>query len=175
MAGPADQSGIRPVRSGADLAATVTLFRAYAESLGIDLAYQDFAGELAAMPGKYRPPAGELLLAHGGRGEALGCIGLRPLTDEGCCEIKRLYVVPAGRGQGVGRGLLVAILAKAGRIGYREVRLDTLPGMNAALALYREAGFAPIDPYYDSPVPGTVFLGRRLAVEADAPGRSEAG
>lgn len=108
---------ISPVRSAADLEATIMLFRAYAASLDIDLAYQDFAGEMAAMPGKYAPPNGELLLARDAAGAALGCVGLRPLDIAGCCEMKRLYVCPAGRGSGVAKGLIDALLAVAGRIG----------------------------------------------------------
>ena len=81
---------IRPVRSAADLDATVRLFEAYAASLDIDLAFQDFAAEIAAMPGRYAPPAGELLLARGAEGEPLGCVALRPMPLEGRCEMKRL-------------------------------------------------------------------------------------
>jgi ribosomal protein S18 acetylase RimI-like enzyme len=154
---------IKPVRTAADLAATVALFRAYAAGLGIDLAFQGFEEELAAMPGKYAPPAGELLLARDGAGEAVGCIGLRPILPAGCCEMKRLYVAPGGRGMGLGGALIEAVIGAAMRIGYREVRLDTLPSMTTAIALYRAAGFGPIAPYYDTPVAGTVFLGRSLA------------
>jgi ribosomal protein S18 acetylase RimI-like enzyme len=154
---------IKPVRSAADLEATVQLFNTYASSLGIDLAFQDFAAELATMPGKYAAPAGELLLARDIHGEPLGCVGLRPITPESCCEMKRLYVSPQGRGLGLGRALIDAIVGEAVRIGYHEMRLDTLPAMVEALALYRKAGFMPIEPYYDTPLVGTMFLGRSLA------------
>ena len=53
---------ITPVRSAADLEATLQLFNAYASALEVDLSYQDFATELATLPGKYAPPAGEILL-----------------------------------------------------------------------------------------------------------------
>jgi ribosomal protein S18 acetylase RimI-like enzyme len=153
---------IEPVRSTADLAATTRLFNAYATSLGIDLGYQDFAAELAGLPGKYAPPAGKLLLARDNYGKALGCIGLRPIEPDGICEMKRLYVAPRGRGLGLGRALVDAIVAEAIRIGYREMRLDTLPSMAEAIALYRKAGFLPIAPYYETPVAGTLFLARAL-------------
>lgn len=153
---------IAPARTAADLTAAARLFRAYAASLDIDLSYQDFAAELAGLPGKYAPPAGALLLARDPQGEALGCVALRPIAPEGCCEMKRLYVAPQGRGLGLGRALVDAILGEAVRIGHREMRLDTLPTMTAALALYRRAGFAPIARYYDTPVAGTIFLGRTL-------------
>ncbi|MDP3739861.1 MAG: GNAT family N-acetyltransferase [Hyphomonadaceae bacterium] len=152
---------ITPVRSAGDLAATVELFQAYAASLEVDLAYQDFSAELAAMPGKYAPPAGELLLARDAGGRPLGCVGLRPLAG-GSCEMKRLYVSPDGRGLGLGKALVDALLAAAKAIGYREMRLDTLPAMTSAIGLYRANGFVAIEPYYDTPVVGTVFLARQL-------------
>jgi ribosomal protein S18 acetylase RimI-like enzyme len=153
---------IIPVRSAIDLDATVRLFDAYASSLGIDLAFQGFASELEGMPGKYAPPRGELLLARGADGEPLGCVGLRPLGDEGCCEMKRLYVRPQARGLGLGAALVHAIIATAERIGYTEMRLDTLASMTPAIALYRKAGFEPIEKYYDTPLADTVFFGRVL-------------
>lgn len=172
---PADTEGtmmpdasfqIRPVRSASDLDAVLWLFDAYVASLGVDLAFQDVAAERATMPGKYAAPAGELLLARDGRGEPLGCVGLRPLPPDGCCEMKRLYVSPRGRGLGLGMALTDAILRDAARIGYREMRLDTLPTMAEAVALYTKAGFRPIPPYYDTPLAGTIFLGRRLAASS---------
>ncbi len=153
---------ITPVRSAADLEATVRLFEAYAASLAIDLAYQDFAAELAAMPGKYAPPAGELLLARDLQGRPSGCVGLRPLPPDGCCEIKRLYVPPAGRGRGLGKRLIDAILETAARIGYRDILLDTLPEMVEAITLYRRSGFEVIAPYYETPIAGTTFMRRSL-------------
>ncbi len=151
------------VRSAADLEAAVRLFKAYAASLPIDLAYQDFQAELKAMPGKYAHPRGELLLARGAGGEPLGCVALRPIQPGGVCEMKRLYVTPAARGLGLGRALVSAILSEAARIGYREMRLDTLATMTGALSLYGQAGFTPIAPYYETPVPGTIFLAKSLA------------
>jgi ribosomal protein S18 acetylase RimI-like enzyme len=154
---------ISPVRSAPDLEATVALFNAYAGSLGVDLAYQDFAAEVAAMPGKYAPPKGELLLARDVDGAPLGCVALRPTEPDGCCEMKRLYVSPEGRGRGLGRVLADAIMREAVRIGYREIRLDTLPTMAEAQSLYRKLGFVPIAPYYKTPITGTVFMARTLA------------
>lgn len=155
---------IAPAQSEEDIAAVADLFRAYAAGLGVDLAYQNFAAELAALPGAYAPPKGALLLARTRDGTAVGCVGLRPMAGPGCCEMKRLYVAPQGRGTGLGRQLVEALAAIAAGIGYREMRLDTLPSMAAAQALYQSCGFAPMEPYYDTPVAGTQFLRRKLAV-----------
>jgi ribosomal protein S18 acetylase RimI-like enzyme len=153
---------IVPVRTAVELETTIGLFRSYAASLDVDLAYQDFEGEMVAMPGKYAPPAGELLLARDAHGRPVGCVGLRPLNMPGCCEMKRLYVTPEGRGEGLGRALVDALVLAAEQIGYREMRLDTLPSMAGAQALYRKLGFDVIEPYYDSPVSGTLFMRRYL-------------
>jgi ribosomal protein S18 acetylase RimI-like enzyme len=153
---------ITPVRTANDLASTVKLFRAYASSLDIDLSYQDFEAEMEAMPGKYAPSAGELLLSRDSNGFPMGCVGLRPIEPQGCCEMKRLYVSPEGRGFGLGERLVNAVVKEAKRIGYREMRLDTLPSMAEAVALYRKLGFEPIEPYYDTPVTGTIFMRRSL-------------
>src|SRR5690349_3915872 len=104
---------IAPVRSADALASVVLLFRAYASALGVDLSYQDFDAVLDAMPGKYGPPAGELLLARHALGTPLGCVGLRPIESKGCCEMKRLYVDPEARGLGLGWALVDAILREA--------------------------------------------------------------
>ena len=152
---------IGAARDAADVAAVAALFRAYADALPVDLGYQDFASELAALPGTYAAPMGALLLARAGDGTAIGCVGLRPLDDiRG--EMKRLYVAPAARGLGLGRALMDAVLDEARRLGFREIRLDTLPTMTDAIAMYRRAGFTPIAPYYDGAPAGTLFLARRL-------------
>jgi GNAT superfamily N-acetyltransferase len=152
---------IRPVRSPEDLKATIALFYAYADFLGVDLTYQKFEAEMASMPGHYAPPRGELLLARDKDGAALGCVGLRPLED-GVCEMKRLYVAPKARGLGLGRALADAVVAEGRRIGYREMRLDTLPKLNAAVTLYDTMGFKRIAAYYDTPIAGTLFFSLNL-------------
>jgi GNAT superfamily N-acetyltransferase len=153
---------IRPVRTPADLAAATELFRGYAASLPVDLGYQDFGAELAGLPGKYAPPAGALLIARDAGGEPLGCVGLRPLPETGCCEMKRLFLLPAARGLGLGRAMSEAVIVEARRRGYRELRLDTLPTMAAAIGLYAQLGFEPIAPYYAPTPAGTIFMGLRL-------------
>lgn len=147
----------------ADIEIVRGLFLAYQKALDVDLCFQGFAGELAGLPGQYAAPSGALLLARNEHGEALGCVALRSCDGVGMCEMKRLYVTPEARGLGVGTALLEAILAAARAIGYRDIRLDTLPQMTAARALYAKAGFKPIPPYYDSPIAGTAFLAKPLA------------
>jgi ribosomal protein S18 acetylase RimI-like enzyme len=153
---------ISPVRTADDLASTIALFRAYAASLEIDLSYQGFEEEMETMPGRYAPPAGELLLARDCSGAPVGCVALRPIEPHACCEMKRLYVSPEGRGFGLGERLVAAVVRMAERIGYHEMRLDTLPSMTGAIALYRKLGFESIGPYYDTPVAGTIFMSRSL-------------
>lgn len=156
-----DAVSISPAVAAADIGAATALMRAYAASLATDLAYQGFEAEMAAMPGKYAPPEGALLLARRADGTAVGCVALRPL-GAGAAEMKRLYVAPEGRGTGLGRRLVEAVIGEARRLGYREIRLDTLPAMREARALYRQLGFEPCAPYYDTPVAGTAFMRLRL-------------
>lgn len=145
-----------------DLADVARLFAQYQAHIGVDLSYQDFATELAGLPGKYAAPRGRLLVARDREGVAIGCVALRPL-DGGACEMKRLFVAPGGRGLGLGRALAEAIVAAAAECGYAEIRLDTLPTMREAIALYRTLGFGAIAPYYAGAPEGTLFMSRRLA------------
>lgn len=147
---------IAPATDPASIAAVRTLFLEYAASLDVDLAYQGFQGEVAGLPGDYVPPQGCLLLARN-EAEAVACVGVRPL-DDGVCEMKRLYVRPEARGSGIGRELAVAAIEFGRSAGFRAMRLDTLPSMVKAQALYHALGFRTIMPYRFSPVPGNVFM-----------------
>ncbi|KAL6250968.1 hypothetical protein RBB50_001176 [Rhinocladiella similis] len=161
---------ISPVRTPGEVKEAITLFYAYADSLGFDLAFQNFDAEMAGMPGKYSPPTGELLLARDTKGLPIGCVGLRPLpsvdANARICEMKRLYVTPSGRGTGVGKALASEIIAAARRLNYSEMRLDTLSSMVAALRMYRAFGFEEIPAYYDTPLAGTHFLALELKTES---------
>ena len=147
---------IRPVESPADVEVARSLIQEYADSLGVDLSFQDFAAEISGLPGAYAGPRGALLLGEVD-GVVQGCVALRA-DNELIAELKRLYVRPAGRGHGLGRKLATHALGIAHRAGFRKVRLDTLPGMTEAQALYRTLGFREIPAYRHNPVPGTVFL-----------------
>ena len=153
---------IQPAESVADLKDAAALFRAYAAALPVDLGYQGFEAELSALPGQYAAPAGRLLIARSPTGVAIGCVAMRPIVGGEICEMKRLYVAPAARGLGLGAELIGAIVGQARTVGYTEMRLDTLPTMHAALAMYARAGFAEIGAYYPTPVEGTIFLALRL-------------
>jgi putative acetyltransferase len=142
--------------SGARLEQVRQLFLEYAESLGLDLCFQGFQNELDTLPGTYQRPGGRLLLATW-HDTVAGCVGLRPL-EPGVCEMKRLYIRPAYRGLRLGAALAGHIIQQAREAGYRSMRLDSLPSMGAALALYRRLGFQDIPPYRENPVPGAVFL-----------------
>lgn len=136
------------------------IFLEYAQSLKVDLCFQNFDDELRNLPGEYAEPRGALLLAQV-NGEIAGCCALRPL--DGCdysnaAEMKRLYVRPAFRGLGLGRQLADAILDAARHAGYACVLLDTLDDMEAARALYEDLGFEEVPPFYHNPHAGAHYL-----------------
>lgn len=149
---------IRTARSPQDLEIVLRLFKAYATSLGIDLAFQGFNAEIAGLPGKYAPPVGDILLAFDVHGEPLGCVALKPLLPEGYCEMKRLYVFPEARSLGLGKTLAESIIELAYELGYTHMRLDTLSSMMGAISLYRKLGFKEIGAYYNTPLADTIFM-----------------
>jgi len=146
--------------SPAQIEATREIFREYASGLGVDLCFQGFEAELAALPGEYAAPRGTLLLALV-NGAVAGCGALRPIGDvdyANACEMKRLFVRPAFRGLGLGRLVAQALMDQAVRAGYSVMLLDTLDDMEAARGLYAQLGFEEIPPYYFNPIPGAHYL-----------------
>ncbi len=143
-----------------DLDAVRRIFLAYAQSLSVDLGFQDFEAELQSLPGDYAPPRGALLLARVD-GQVAGCCALRPLDNvdyANASEMKRLFVEPAFRRLGLGRLLAEAILDAARLADYSCVLLDTLSEMETARALYEDLGFAEVPPYYHNPHAGAHYL-----------------
>jgi GNAT superfamily N-acetyltransferase len=140
----------------AELGTVRELIEEYVRLLGVDLEFQDLESELADLATAYGPPGG-VILVELVDGAIVGCVALRPL-EEGCCEMKRLFVRPALRGTGLGRRLAVAVIEAGGDLGYDRMRIDTLPQMGAARKLYASLGFREIEPYRFNPVPGTAFM-----------------
>ncbi len=159
---------IEPCESVEALRAARYLFHAYGEHLG-EGRPPDFDEETSSLPGAYGGPSGILLLAWGQRRpgtpqqqgtgpdicgqfprEVAGCVALRPLMGE-AAEVKRLYVLPHRRRQGVATALLRALIGHARALGHRRLLLDTLAEMEPARRLYHRLGFRPIGPWYPQP------------------------
>lgn len=151
---------VRPARYPEDAAAVLAIFREFVASPHTDLSYQNNEADFAKLPGAYAPPNGDILLAEHD-GAIVGCVAFRRVS-EAICEMKRLYVRPAGRGLRLGRMLVIRVLDAARAVGYAEVRLDVLAEFHHAQRLYRELGFVPAEPVSHNPTPGAKFLGIRL-------------
>ena len=174
--GAAAPAAIRQASGPLDVALARSLFEEYASWLNEDLCFQGFAQELATLPGAYAPPRGRLLLA-GPSGDAFGCVALRPLHDDSqsfeaasVAEVKRLYVQPRARGEHWGRRLASLVIEEARRIGYRELKLDTLQRMTHARQLYESLGFVECEPYYHNPLGAPVYMRLELAPRTRTPG-----
>lgn len=147
---------IIPVESEKLLNHVQELFKEYAASLGFDLCFQNFDKELTELPGEYSPPDGRLLLALYDN-EIVGCVALRRLSKN-ICEMKRMYVRPKFRGKGIGRYLSQTIIEKAREMGYKSMRLDTIPSMKEAIVLYKSLDFKKIKPYRHNPIKSAMFM-----------------
>ena len=150
---------IKPAVAG-NLPEVRKLFREYEEFIETDLCFQNFEQELAGLPGPYAKLKGRLLMAWHGK-EASGCVALRKFQDD-ICEMKRLFVRPQFQGRGLGRRLAWQIIREACRIGYREMRLDTLPKLKPAIAIYESLGFKRIPPYHDYANKEILFMALKL-------------
>jgi putative acetyltransferase len=137
------------------------LFLEYAQSLRVNLCFQNFEEELAGLPGHYAPPDGRLLLAEY-EGRLAGCVALHQ-WEPGVCEMKRLYLRPSFRGKGWGRVIAETIISEARKIGYQCMRLDTIePIMKDAVEMYRKLGFREIAPYRPNPIAGAMYMELKL-------------
>lgn len=163
---PAPDIRLQPPDTPQLLGDTRTIFREYAAGLGVDLCFQNFEAELAALPGEYAAPSGLLLLAWVDD-ELAGCGAYRRLADvdyPNACEMKRLYVRRPFRRFGLGRVLAQALIDRATEAGYSHMLLDTLDDMEAARGLYQSLGFEEVPPYYYNPIPGAHYLKVDLAL-----------
>jgi len=148
---------VSQAESPSQIAQARELFLEYAQSLGFSLCFQNFDKELAELPGDYAPPEGRLLLAEC-EGQLAACVALHKLEPR-TCEMKRLYLRPQFRAQGLGRALAERIMAEARQIGYQRMRLDTVePVMKDAVAMYRKLGFKEIAPYCPNPIAGALYM-----------------
>lgn len=146
---------------GPELEAVRRLFTDYQKELNVDLCFQDFSKELAQPLDKYGPPGGVIFLAvyHN---EPAGCIALKPLKEEGVCEMKRLYVPPGFRGHGIGEQLVTALLDAARSLGYKTMKLDTITRLQSAIRMYKAYGFEEIPAYYNNPNEDVVYMEKKL-------------
>src|SRR5437764_5541254 len=143
-----------------DRATVEALFREYVASLVEDISFQNVDEELGTLPGKYARPGGVVLIAREGA-QTAGAVAYR-MVEPGVCEMKRLYVRPAFRGSGLGRELANELIEDARACGYRTMLLDTLASMSSARALYRDLGSSAVAPYYDTPLPGVMYMALEL-------------
>jgi len=156
------------VTSGDDLENVRGLFREYALEWNLNLCFQNFEEELASLPGCYAPPGGRLMIARHCN-ELAGCVAVREFTT-GVAEMKRLYVRPRFRGQGLGRILARSAVSTAREIGYELMRLDTLERMKSAVELYQTLGFERIAAYRANPEADVVYMELRLQTDSEQDG-----
>lgn len=136
------------------------LIKEYSKSLGRDLSFQNIEDELKDPSHKYIAPNGELLVAVD-CDRVLGMVAYHRHSDVRC-EMKRLYVRPAARGMHLGDTLVTEILAHAKKAGYKEIVLDTLVPMKAAISLYKKHGFEECKAYYYNPMDDVIYMRKQL-------------
>lgn len=151
---------IVPAESETHLNQVREMFKEYTDALGFDLSFQNFDKEFAELPGKYASPDGRLLLAIY-EDKIAGCVGLRKFEND-ICEMKRLYIRSEFRGKGYGKALAKKIIDIGREIGYQYMRLDTVPNMIEAIALYSSLGFNKIKPYRFNPIKGALYFELKL-------------
>lgn len=156
---------IREARAGDldDVRQLMRNYNALLESFGVNLCFQNFDEELAALPGKYVQPHGNLWIARDEADQALGIIAVKPLEEEAVCEMKRLWVEDRAKGTGLGRRLAETSITFARDAGYRTMKLDTLRSrMPTAVALYRKLGFTETTAYVHNPESDVIYMALEL-------------
>ncbi len=124
---------------------------AYSEYLGIDLSFQNFAGEMAEFSKMYGLPSGSMIMLEVD-GSIVGSVGLRRFS-EGVAEMKRMFILPQYQGNGFGNSLIGSFVERARELGYKSIKLDTIPRLDKAFNLYRKFGFQLVEPYRFNPDP----------------------
>jgi GNAT superfamily N-acetyltransferase len=154
---------IRACHTANDYNTARSMFREYADHLSTDLCFQNFSEELKNIEHIYGPPEGSLLFAEDLSGNQLGCVSIRKL-NAATCELKRMYVRPEFRKQGIGKILLDHALDIAGQLGYKQIRLETLPAMKEARQLYFSRGFSEVASNSLSQAGETMYMERELGI-----------
>jgi len=136
----------RPISPEGD-AAMARVIRAVMPEFGADgpgFAIHD--PEVDHMSAAYAGPGAAYFVVVDATGQVVGGAGVAPLEggEPGICELRKMYFLPAARGQGVGEALLRHCLTVARDRGHRTCYLETLSGMDQAIALYRKLGFQPL-------------------------------
>ena len=150
----------KKIETDDEIAGAKKLIIEYTEWLNQDLSFQDIDDELRHFPKKYSEPDGSFIIAKDGT-LTVGCVGFRKL-EENICEMKRLYVIDAYKGMGIGKILVEKIIAEAAQKNYKKMRLDTINTMKAALNIYYQSGFYEIEAYYHNPHDNIVYLEKEL-------------
>lgn len=136
------------------------LIKEYSSRLGRDLSFQNIDDELNNPAHKYTAPEGELLVAID-NDKVLGMVAYHRHSDVRC-EMKRLYVQPNARGMHLGSALITEILAHAKNAGYKEMVLDTIVPLKAAISLYKKHGFEECEAYYHNPMDDVIYMQKQL-------------
>jgi putative acetyltransferase len=136
------------------------IFIEYSEFLQVDLCFQNFEKELQTLHQVYSPPQGCIILARQ-NGATVGCIALKPI-EAGVCEMKRLYVRPEARGEGLGRKLVEELITFARKSSYTKMKLDTVSKLKEAIGLYRSFGFVETSAYVYNPLSDVLYFELQL-------------
>lgn len=152
---------LKEAKSEKEYQIAVALFKEYASQIGVDLAFQNFNQEIENIESQYSRPNGVIIIAFKDEKIPLGCFGIRKLEDA-ICELKRMYLIKDARGMGLGKKLLSKSIGMANELGYKKMKLDTLPTMLSAIKLYEQSGFYEIDPYRFNPIEGTKYFEIKL-------------
>jgi putative acetyltransferase len=116
--------------------------------------------ECRDMPAVYRAP-GALLIADQS-GQPAGCVGLAPCSAAWTAEIKRLYVRPAHRGEGIASTLMSHAHHHAARHGITRLILDVLPARTAVISFYRRLGYTETGPYITGSPVAMIYMERLI-------------